>query len=83
MEMKYFEAVATIQAGYWMLGKQLKELEPRKPIEVMIDQSTGYEKKLVEDSISIVEEIIEAKKIIGEDYSNDETFIEQLKKYLK
>lgn len=81
--MKYFEAVATIQSGYWMLSKQLKELESRKPIEVMIDQSTGYEKQFIKDTISIVEEIIDAKKVINEDYSNDETLLKQLKEHLK
>lgn len=65
-----------------MLSKCLKQIESRIPIETMIDQSTGYERQFIEDAISIAEEIIEAKKVISEDFTEENKLVERLTKII-
>lgn len=48
----------------------------------MIDQSTGYERQFIEDAISIAEEIIEAKKVISEDFTEENKLVERLTKII-
>lgn len=73
-----FTAHATISAGYYMMQEAQKEFDkssPKSPIDAMIDQSTGYAAEKLEKHISYLQicliDIMEAKKVIEADYSND------------
>ncbi len=83
-----FTAYATIDAGMYMLQELNKEInKPEAPIVKMINNVTGYGKdrdsKWIKSSIIILKDIINAKKVIEVDYSNDEAALQQLKKLLK
>lgn len=78
-----FEAYGIIDACYYCLKLINDELKPVSPIHKMIDQASGYTKAItkiqIEESISLLEQIIESKKIIEADYSNNLKAIEALK----
>lgn len=77
---EYFEALGTIQAGMWMLGRILKELEVRNPIETMIDDATEYEKGMYKDALDILKEIKDAQIKIGEDWSDTQKAIDDFER---
>lgn len=81
--MKYFEAVATIEYGYFLLKKMFNEINNRSPIVIAVDKATKYEDELYNDMISVLEDIIDAKKCINEDYSKDEEMIKKIRDALK
>jgi len=79
-----FTAYATIDAGYYMIGQIKKEFDmPKSPIISAIDKATGFDKKFTNDKakelIVILEDIIEAKKIIEADFSSDEKLLSAVK----
>lgn len=78
-----FTAHATIGAGYYMLEILNKELlRPVSNIIIMVDKATGYDDhqhhEFAKRAIIILEDIIEAKKVIEVDYKRDEELWEQL-----
>lgn len=81
--MKYFEAVATIEYGYFLIKKMFDEIQNRNPIVIAVDKATKYEDKLYNDMIPVLEDIIEAKKSINEDYSKDEEMIKKIREVLR
>ncbi len=79
-----FEAYAVIDFCYFELQEIGKELsKPQHALEIMIDNSTGYRearnKELTETSISLLEQVIENKKIVEADYSGDLKTLNKLK----
>jgi len=73
---KVFEAYATIDCCYYLLQEAQNKLSKSKsPVEIMIDKATGYDKLEIEqmkkDVIDLLNQIIEAKKIIEVDYDNE------------
>jgi len=79
-----FTAYATIDAGYYMISEIKKDFDLVKhPIIASIDKATGYDKayskEKAEQVISIIEDVISAKKVIDADYSADEKLISDLK----
>lgn len=81
-----FQAYATIDAGYYMLNEIYKNIPRRSGIEMMIDSQSGYDKfmdkKLAEKALPIIEDILEAKKIIDAPTKATEKFLNALKKCL-
>jgi hypothetical protein len=78
-----FTAYATIEYGYWAIKKIFDDAPKRSGIVLAIDKATGYDKvvdkKLAEQLIPILKDIIRAKKIIEADYSKDVELIEKSK----
>lgn len=78
-----FTAYATIAAGYYMIRQIMADMDkPTSPIEIMVDKATGYGagrvKEQKEAVVSIAREIIECKKILGEDYTSEVELIEKI-----
>jgi hypothetical protein len=80
-----FEAAAIIGACYFELKGILKTLDDdkrRSPLEILIDRATGFETELItekiKNSIEILETIIQYKKILDDDFSSDEEFLDKL-----
>ena len=79
-----FTAHATIQAGYYMMDQAFKAHQlPKDGLSILVDRATGFDKhqdtELIKYLIVCVEDIIEAKKVIDGDYSNDLKFLNELK----
>jgi hypothetical protein len=79
-----FEAYAQIDLMYFGLRNILKKIEfPRSPLEIMVDDATGFQKsqttKNIKDSIEIIENIIRCKKTIEAPIDSDEKLLNQLK----
>lgn len=79
-----FECYAIIDCCYFQLNEIYKELsKPKNGIDIMIDEATGYgkaqTKKMKEDSISLLEQIIENKKKIEAPFDNDLEMLEKIK----
>ena len=77
-------AYATIDASYYLLKDLLKELQvKRSPIEVMVDDATGYGAdklaKQKKEATELLKTVIENKKIIEADYSDDEKALNQIR----
>lgn len=73
---KTFEAGVKIDLCYYALQKLNEEIaKPKSGLEILIDKETGFDKdqmkQSIETSIELLEEIIESKKIIEADFSND------------
>lgn len=51
-----------IDERYFILGQMLKSSKSQLPIEKMIDESTGYDKELLKQAQTIINEIEELKK---------------------
>lgn len=71
-----FEAQANIDCCYYMLNETLKGLsKPKTPIEIMIDDATGFSKSMTEKArlgaIGLLKQIIENKKFMKADYAAD------------
>src|SRR5688572_32924883 len=82
---KVFTAFAVIDYCYVMIEEiHKKHSVPRGGIVAMIDAVTGYDNHRYNEAknttISLLKTVIKNKKIIEADYSNDEKFLEQLKK---
>ena len=86
--MKEFEIIAEIDYWYFVISQMSESLnlkKSRSPLEHMIDQATGYDKKLAEDAkaevktaIDIFKKIIRLKKKIEADVESDEKLLHQL-----
>jgi hypothetical protein len=81
---KTFEAYATIDLCYYGLQKLNEELgQPKSGLEILIDRSTGFDKakmkEWIETSIELLEQIIEAKKVIEADYKNDSKMLDDIR----
>lgn len=81
---KTFEAYATIDLCYFGLQKLNEELgQPKSVLEILIDRSSGFDKaklrEWIETSIELLEQIIEAKKVIEADYSNDVKMLDEIR----
>lgn len=82
-----FTAYATINAGKYMFQEMLKKMQKvPSPQKKMVDAATGYDKhkyqECIKSAIIILEDVIEAKKVIEADYKTDEEMIADLKKLL-
>ncbi|MGH7249961.1 MAG: hypothetical protein ACREGC_03220 [Minisyncoccia bacterium] len=78
-----FEAYARIAYCMWALEKLQNELEkPVSPISKMIDAVTGYADTTWDNTkkaiIDLLSEIIESKKIVGADYTNEKIALTEL-----
>lgn len=81
---KTFEAYATIDLCYYGLQRLSEEIgQPKSRLETLIDKSTGFDKakmkEWIERSIQLLEHIIEAKKVIEADYSNDSKMLDEIR----
>lgn len=81
--MEYLQAIATIDYGYFLLRKINDDMKNRSPIIMAIDKATGYDDEFYKEMIPVLEDIIEAKKSINEDYSLDNKMLEKIKEVLK
>lgn len=80
-----FEAHATISAGYYMIRMAQESLDKataQLPIERMVDRATGADKVKLDShkqyiSLCLID-IIEAKKLIECDCTNDEKLLAEL-----
>lgn len=84
-----FTAYATISACYYGIGeieKEVMKMKSRPPIVQMVDEATGYydakQKQFTEDTIELLNVIIENKKIIEDDYTAEKDLIGELIKLL-
>lgn len=78
-----FNAWAQIPMWYDFLKNTYEEWKKLVvPIDMMIYKATGYDKKLNEDfresAIICLEQIIEFKKVLEDDYSKDEKVLLEL-----
>ncbi len=83
--MSKLEHIVTIDYCYWRLGKLNEALsKPKSTIERLVDKSCGYNEveEVKKEAITLLEQIIESKKVIGADYSGDSEFLGKLKKRL-
>lgn len=81
-----FQAHAVISYCYFRIN-QLSEESKQKPksvIHAMIDEATGYNDHFKKERVSelkvLAKTIIENKKLIDADFSNDELFLIELDK---
>ena len=79
-----FEAYAIIDCCYYGLKELNKEVsKPKDGLSLMIDKATGFSehqnKKWIETSIELLNQIIEAKKLIEADYKNDSKMLAEIK----
>ena len=71
-QKKYWKVIAEIDYLFYHLEQVKKSILFRKPIEIMIDKSTGFDEKIMEDFKSIVQRI---KKLQSELPADDPHFI--------
>lgn len=83
-------AIATIDAGMWMMANLKERYEKMcnlSPIERMVDKSTGYDKiqrkEIYDNMIMIASDIKEAKEYIGEETDKEDELIKFCTKYLE
>lgn len=74
-----FEIYTQIDYAYWRLQKVYSQLFDKIPIEGMIDKATGYDNQLLNEAISIIEDIIRNKELIEADTIRDKETLEQIK----
>jgi hypothetical protein len=85
-----FTAHATIAAGYYMMQEAQERLDKataKMPLDRMIDAATGADKDRLDKHkqflcVCLID-IIEAKKVIEDDYSKEEEFLSLLNESLK
>lgn len=78
---EYFEQIAIIDAGMFMLEKWQKEsCSPQDPILALIDRATGYDLNRFKNLKIILSDIKEAKIKIGEATTTEDEVLEILKK---
>jgi hypothetical protein len=78
-----FEAYAVIDCCYYGLKELNKEIGKTKDgLSLMIDKATGFSehqnKKWIETSIELLNQIIESKKLIEADYKNDSKMLAEI-----
>lgn len=81
--MKRIEHIATIDFCYWRLEMLCEQLSNTKSnIERLVDNACGYNEaeEIRKECITLVEQIIESKKSIGENFTRDICFLNKLKK---
>lgn len=73
----WIEAQCVLEAGKYMLkqviGKQ------RTPIEIMIDEATGYDEENKKQVIIILEDMLDAKKYLWLDTAKLEDLLKKIK----
>lgn len=74
-----FETYTQIGYAYWRLQNVYSKLFDKSPIEGMIDKATGYDNQLLNEAISIIEDIIRNKELIEADTVKDKETLEQIK----
>ena len=82
-EMERIEHIATIYFCYFRLKVLYKQLSNTKSnIERLVDKVCGYNEteEIRKECIMLVEQIIESKKQIGEDFTRDECVLNKLKR---
>ena len=82
-EMERIEHIATIDFCYFRLKILCKQLSNTKSnIERLVDKVCGYNEteEIRKECITLVEQIIESKKSIGENFTRDICFLNKLKK---
>lgn len=82
-EMERIEHIATIDFCYWRLEMLCQQLSNTKSnIEKLVDKACGYNEteEIRKECITLVEQIIESKKSIGENFTRDICFLNKLKK---
>lgn len=82
-EMERIEHIATIDFCYFRLKVLYKQLSNTKSnIERLVDKACGYNEteEIRKECITLVEQIIESKKSIGENFTRDICFLNKLKK---
>lgn len=81
--MERIEHIATIDFCYFRLKILCKQLSNTKSnIERLVDKVCGYNEteEIRKECITLVEQIIESKKSIGENFTRDICFLNKLKK---
>lgn len=81
--MERIEHIATIDFCYWRLEMLCQQLYNTKSnIERLVDKACGYNEteEIRKECITLVEQIIESKKSIGENFTRDICFLNKLKK---
>lgn len=81
--MERIEQIATIDFCYFRLKILCKKLSNTKSnIERLVDKACGYNEteEIRKECITLVEQIIESKKSIGENFTRDICFLNKLKK---
>lgn len=81
--MERIEHIATIDFCYWRLEMLCQQLSNTKSnIEKLVDKACGYNEteEIRKECITLVEQIIESKKSIGENFTRDICFLNKLKK---
>lgn len=81
--MKRIDHIATIDFCYWRLEMLCQQLSNTKSnIERLVDKACGYNEteEIRKECITLVEQIIESKKSIGENFTRDICFLNKLKK---
>jgi hypothetical protein len=78
-----FIAYATIDAGHYMIKQHLDAMHiPEIPINRMIDEVTGYATKqkvnTIQSILLIIEDIIEAERVIDKDTKSSEAYRNKL-----
>ena len=82
-EMERIEHIATIDFCYFRLKILCKQLSNTKSnIERLVDKVCGYNEteEIRKECITLVEQIIESKKSIGENFTRDICFLNNLKR---
>lgn len=80
MDKKYFEAMGTIEAGYFMLRQITKSRDMKTPLERMIDNATGVEREEIKQIEVILLDIMAAKKVIGVSTDEEQNILNAIKK---
>lgn len=73
-----FESYARIDYCYYRISQIYKNDKKLTPIDKMIYQATGYDKKKESEIIDLLKEIINSKKLIDADYSGDEKTLNEI-----
>ena len=78
-----FQAYAIIDYCYYRLKKLNKEVsKPKDGLSLMIDKATSFSehqnKKWIETSIELLQQIIESKKLIEANYENDSKMLAEI-----
>jgi len=65
--MNNLEIIAEIDFIYWQLSEFKKKLDNRKPIEIMIDDATGFEKKELKSAMKLIKRAKKLRKILEDE----------------
>lgn len=59
---RWLELQAEIDYLHWVLSSMLERSKRQSPIEIMIDKSTGFDKKQLKDAEEIIKKIKKLKE---------------------